>query len=177
MLIISQQTDSLQIDYNYINSVPQNADVYINGILTGQTPLHFKWDTLSSKRKISLRLKGYTDFSFEPKEGENTINKTISLIPINKNLLNETVYKNGSSSFVKPVKIFPLVITSVVTAGSAVLAYYFKSLAIDKGEEFEFTGDPALLDKKKKYDLIGGISLAVFQLGLGAFIYFHFIDN
>ena len=139
--------------------------------------MHFKWDTLRQERKIIIKLNGYTDLSFTPPEGENTINKTFKLIPLNKNLRNEIVYKNGSSSFVKPVKIVPLVITSLLTAGSAVMAYYFKSLAIDRGEEFDFTGDPALLDEKKKYDLIGGISLAVFQLGLGAFVYFHFIDN
>ena len=57
------------------------------------------------------------------------------------------------------------------------MAYYFKSLAVQKKDDYDMTGDPGILDKKKKYDIIGGVSLAVFQAGLFSLIYFHFIDN
>lgn len=176
-VIVSQQADSLQIDYNFINSIPQNADIFINDIYTGQTPMHFKWDTASmDNREVTLKLKGYIDFVTVFSVSDSTVNKTFKLIPFNKNYEKQTVFKNKSISFSKPLKILPMALTTVITAGSAVMAFYFKSLAIDKKEEYGITGDPALLDKKKKYDLIGGISLAVLQLGLGALIYFHFIE-
>jgi hypothetical protein len=37
----SQQADSLVINYCYINTIPQNANVYLNDTLIGQTPVRF----------------------------------------------------------------------------------------------------------------------------------------
>lgn len=175
-IALSQENDSLRIDYNFINSIPQNADIYLNDIYIGQTPIHFKWDTLREGRKITIKLKGYADITYTPLPEEKTINKTFKLVPFNKGWSKEIVFKDMSSDFKKPVKIIPMVLSSVITAGSAIMAYYFKSLAIDKYEEYQQTGDLATLDKKKKYDVIGGVSLAVFQLGLAALLYFHFIE-
>ena len=176
ILTLSQQTDSLKIDYNYINSIPQNADLFLNDIYIGQTPMHFIWDAKREGRKITIKMNGYADFVYTPSTDNFIVNKTFKLIPDNINFANEIVFKDKSSSFNKPIKIVPMAIITVITAGSAIMAYFFKSLAIDKKEEYELTGDPALLDKKKKYDLIGGISLAVLQIGLGTLIYFHFIE-
>lgn len=176
VLVFSQETDSLRIDYNYINSVPQNADLFLNDIYIGQTPMHFMWDAKQEGRKITVKLTGYAAFEYIPFTEEIIVNKTFKLIPNNINYIKEIVFKDKSSSFNKPINIIPMALTTAIAAGSAILAYYYKSLAITTMEEYDLTGDPALLDKKKKYDLIGGISLAVLQIGLGTLIYFHFIE-
>jgi hypothetical protein len=177
VLIFSQESDSLRIDYNYINSIPQNADLYINGIFAGQTPFHFKTDTTAALLNITIKLYGYADISYIPGKDEKKINKTFKMIPVIKGIKNETVQKDISTSFKNPVKILPMFISSVITAGSAALAYYYKSLSIEKNDEYEQTGDPAALENKKKYDVIGGVSLIVFQLAFAALIYFHFMNN
>jgi len=173
----SQQEDSLVINYNYVNSIPQNAELYLNDELIGYTPMHFKWDLSGSKKVIKVKLGGYADMVYTSPEDEQYINKTFKLISLTGNKSREIVSKDKSYSFQKRINIIPIAISSVITVGSAIMAYYFKSKAIEKSDEYEVTGDPALLDKKKQYDVIGGISLAVFQIGLSALIYYHFIDN
>jgi hypothetical protein len=121
-------------------------------------------------------LEGYAMFEYTLSNEEH-INKTFKLVPLSGFKEKETVFREKSYSFQKPLKIVPVIISSAVTAASAIMAYYFKSLAIDKNDEFNQTGDLTLLDKKKKYDLIGGISLAAFQVGLCTLIYYHFIDD
>jgi len=174
VLALSQENE---IDYNYINSVPQNANLFINGVYAGQTPLHFLRDTTKTGLNITIKLDGYADITYSPAPEETTINKTFKLIPFSKARGKEIVFKDMSSSFKHPVKIAPLILSSLITAGSAIMAYYFKSLSIEKNEEYQQSGDPALLDKKKKYDVIGGVSMVVFQLGFAALIYLHFINN
>lgn len=173
--VVYGQTDSLKVNYSYINSIPQNAEVYLNDVLIGMTPVHHVIDSNIADKKITIKLKGYADYIYTT--DVNVINETFKLIPLKSSNVPNIVYKNGTVVFPKKLQLAPIIISSVVTATSAVLAYYFKSLAIDKNDEFIATGDPSLLDKKKKYDLIGGISLAVFQLGFGALLYFHFFDN
>jgi PEGA domain len=168
--VYSQAGDSLVIKYNYINSVPQDADLYLNDEQIGKTPMHFMWDTSYEKNVIKIKMKGYSDIVYIPSNEEKYVNKTFKLVPLSGNVSEEIVFKNKSSSFQNPLKLTPIIISSVVTAGSAILAYYFKSEAI----EYTVLGD---IDKKKHYDLLGGISLIVFQVGLCTLIYFFFIDN
>lgn len=173
----AQDNDSLVIRYNYINTIPQNANIYLNGNLIGQSPLYFVIDSAVVNREFLISLDGYADYEYTPDETDELINKTFTLISLKGYVKKDIVLKDKSFAFEKPFKIVPVIISSAVTVSSAIVAYYFKSLAIQKGDDFELTGDPALLDKKKKYDVISGISLAVFQAGLFSLIYFHFIDN
>jgi len=180
-LIVSEtfslQNDSLTIRYNFINSEPQNADVYLNDTYIGRTPVHFTWEKDNINRKITVKLEGYAVYNYILSDEEENINKTFKLIPLSGFRDKEIVFKDKSYHFSKPVKLVPVLISSVVTAASAVMAYYFKSLAIEKNDKYEQTGDPALLDEKKQYDLTGGLSLMVFQIGFCFLIYYFFIDN
>ncbi len=71
----------------------------------------------------------------------------------------------------------PIVITSILTAGAGILSYYFKKLANDNNDTFNTTGDQTALDRKKKYDLISGISLGAFQVSFAGLLYFLFVDK
>ena len=174
-VVYGQQADTFKINYSYINSIPQNAEVYLNDVLIGITPVHYIIDSNIAEKKISINLKGYADYVYTT--DVNIINETFKLVPLKTGITSDIVHKNGTVAFPKKLKLVPIILSSAVTLVSAVLAYYYKSLAIDKNDEFTATGNPALLDKKKKYDMIGGISLAVFQVGFSALLYFHFIDN
>lgn len=176
----AQEKDSLTIDYNYINSIPQNATVYLNDSLAGETPFRFiNYDFDSSKGlEITIKLQGYFDYSFKITAADLPLNKTIELIPVNKLSLknNSPVRENNNDFFKSPRKVVPIVVTSVITAGSGVLSYYFKKIANDRYEEYLATGNQKKFDETKKYDLYSGLCLAAFQIGLAAFIYFLLID-
>ncbi|MGH2575989.1 MAG: PEGA domain-containing protein [Ignavibacteria bacterium] len=176
----AQKNDSLLIRYNYINSVPQNAAVYINDSLAGHTPLRFITKLnqgLKAGRLIKTKLEGYKDYIYTVQSSDSIINKTFFLSPLRRlKQREELVAENKGSFFKKKRKVIPIVIVSGITAGSAIMSYYFKTLANDKYSEYLNTGDPALLDKTKKYDLYSGISLGVFQIGIVSVIYFLFVD-
>lgn len=176
----AQNGDSLKIDYNYINSVPQNAEVYLNDKLSGETPFRFpkqSVDTLNSVT-VTLKLKGYIDYSFNLPASDMPVNKTINLVPKNKLTVKDDskVEENTVNFFKTPRKIIPIVVTSVISAGSGVLSYYFKKLADENYDEYLATGNRDKFDKTKKYDVYSGVFLAAFQIGFAALIYFLLID-
>lgn len=83
---------------------------------------------------------------------------------------------NKETYFKTPRKFLPIAVSSFLTAGSGIMSFYFKQLANDKYDEYQLTGDASLLDKKRKYDIISGISLVVFQVALAGLIYFLIIE-
>lgn len=169
-------TGSLTIDYNYINSSPQNAEVYANDEYLGSTPIFFKWRDSTYPKQLAVKLKGYADYTETIFDG-SPIKKNYVLVPLTGSSKIRLVERDKNTHFEKPRKIIPIVLSGLVTAGAGAAAYYFKSLAIENRDHYDSYGDQESLDKKEKYDLISGVSLAAFQLGLGALIYFLLIDN
>lgn len=168
--------DSLRINYNHVNSLPQNAEVYINDEFIGNTPGFFVWQDSVFPKQLKIKMKGYADYT-ETITGFGFINKTYTLVSLSGSNKLPLVKEDKSTYFNKPRKVIPLVFSALVTAGAGAAAYYFKHLAIENRDFYDEFGDPSALDRKKKYDIISGVSLAAFQLGLGALIYFLFIDN
>jgi len=173
-----QSSDSLTIGYNYINSIPQNSQVFLNDSLVGFTPLYFMPDKdIKPGSQFIIKQNGYIDYTIKT-DGENKINKTIILISSKPGkLLKNPVEVNKSQYFAKPRKVLPIVITSALTAGAGILSYYFKKLANDNYDSYSFTGDQNALTRKKRYDLISGISLGAFQISFAGLLYYLFIDK
>jgi len=167
----SQQPDSLEMPYNYINSTPQNAEVYFNNEFIGNTPLFFTWKDSVFPGQIRVSLKGYSDH-LETISSPERINKNYSLVWLKGSRKTDLVKEDKKPYFEKPRKMFPIVLSSLTAIGAGISAFHFKSLALDSRDVYESTGDPGALDRKKKYDIISGVSLALFQVGLGALIYF-----
>jgi len=172
--------DSLTINYSFINSIPQNAKVYLNDTFAGETPYRFTAEQTDTTKPLNivLKLEGYIDFSFSITGSELPLNKTITLVPINKHSLKkeQTVIEDKSSYFKTPRKIIPIVVTSVISAGSGVLSYYYKKLANERYDEYLTTGNREKFDETKKYDLYSGIFLAAFQVALAGMLYFLLIE-
>lgn len=177
--IQAQTRDSLTINYNYINSFPQNAAVYLNDSLAGYTPYRFLLEAKDSSAsyRIVIKLKGYFDYSYTFKAGDMPVNQTFFLIPAGKSSkLSNPVMENQNSYFKTPRKVIPITISALLTAVSGISAYYFKDQANNKYDDYLNYGDPALLDKTRKYDVISGISLVLFQVGLAGLIYFLLME-
>lgn len=171
----AQSMDTLRVKYNYLNSVPQNAEVYVNNDLVGNTPLYFVWGDSVFPKQVRVTLRGYSDY-VDKVESPEELHKTYTLIPKKGVQTLDPVSRDKQLYFEKQRKLVPIVISSVFSLGAGAAAYYFKSLAIDYRNIYEQTGEQWALDKKKKYDLLSGISVVVFQAGLGALIYFLLID-
>lgn len=178
--VYTQEQDSLTINYSFINSIPQNSKVYLNETFAGETPYRFTAEQIDTAKPLNIVIKheGYVDYSFSVTHGELPINKTITLVPLNKLSLKkeQTVTENKSSYFKTPRKIVPIVVTSVISAGSGVLSYYYKKLANERYDEYLATGNRDKFDETKKYDLYSGIFLAAFQVALAGLLYFLLID-
>ena len=171
----AQLNDSLVIKYNYVNSIPQNAEVYYNDTLIGYTPLR-TFNKFTYSGIIKVKYKGYNDYVYSIQSTDTLLNMTFYMVPALKTPRQLLVTENKNSMFKKPRKVLPIAVFSAVSIGSAASAYYFKKLANDRYDDYLRNGEQDLLDKTKRYDLISGISLAVFQLGLIGVIYFLFIE-
>jgi len=173
----SQLADSLRIDYSIIDSHPQNAEVYINGELSGRTPFRLVRKEFDDA-DIVLKLKGYYDYSFQITNSDTVFSKSVIMLPKSGKTLNtQMVIENEPLDFNKPRKVIPIALSALITAASGVAAYYFKQLAIEQNDSYYNTLDPSYIDKKKKYDLISGISVGIFELGFASFFYFLLSDN
>ncbi len=137
--------------------------------------MYFNWKDSTFPKEISVKIAGNTAES-ETINEFTIIKRNYRLLNISKPLIDNTVDENRVIFFDKKKKLLPITLSALLTAGSGFAAYYFKSLAYDNGKEFDISGDPSALDRKDKYDLMGGISIAVLQVGFGALIYFLFID-
>lgn len=174
-IIFGQNADSVKIDYNFIDSYPQNAEVNVNDVFIGNTPVFFQWSDSTFPKTIKITMNGFNEQS-EIISNIGLINRKYILLPKGKHLLTDVVKEDKQTYFKEPRKVFPLVVSSIITAGSGIAAFYFKSLASDNRKHFETFGDNESLDNKKKYDLLGGVSLVALQLGFGALMYFLFLD-
>jgi len=171
----SVYSDSVKIDYNFIDSYPQNASVFINDEHIGNTPLFFTWKDSTSPKQLRLNLKGFPEIS-EMIQSNKTLKMKYNLNPVNSKLINDIVKEDKEPYFKTKRKVVPIVLSSILTAGSGIAAFYFKSQASENQKNYDIYGDRAELDKKKDNNLLGGISIVAFQLGFGALMYFLFID-
>ncbi len=170
-----QEADSIKINYNFIDSNPQNVSVFVNEKYIGNTPLFFEWKDSTLPKTIKIELKGYSGQS-ENISSYQLINKKYILVSRGNLSIVNIINEDKQTYFNSPRKIVPIVISSIITAGGGIAAYYFKSLASDNQKLFDDFGDAGALDKKKKYDVLGGVSLVVFQAGLGVLLYYLLID-
>lgn len=158
-------TDSIKVreyrDYmlNYsfyskilLRSEPEDAYVYRNDLLLGNTPLLV--DKLSGI--IKLQKHGYEDMNVDIANLQGVLKLKSSGI---RN--NESFYKRN---------LFKYMIGGLIILGGTTA--YFKLKADDKFEEYEFTGDERLLRETRRYDLISGIAFGALQINIGLILYY-----
>jgi PEGA domain len=171
----AQTVDSLKIGYNYINTVPQDAIVYINSEEIGRSPLFFVWQDSVFPKVLRISKNGYVDYT-ENVTDHGRYNKQFYLVPNPETKPINPVTEDKGPYFKSERKMVPIVLSSVTAIAAGISAFYFKSLAIENKEYFDETGDLQALDRRKKYDLYGGLCILVFQAGLGALLYYLLVD-
>ena len=159
IILGSINTDSTTaVEEVLLNSSPQDAYVFYNDSLIGNTPLFVQ----NSFRNLTLRKSGYDDIN-------------ILFDDITPSKIFPMIY-NGQE---KEKSFFEKDIFKILTAGIIVLGgttAYFKLKADNKFEEYEFSGNSNLLDDTRKYDLISGITFTALQINFGLLLYYFLTE-
>jgi len=160
--LFAQETDSTLSVFTDIevllNSSPQDAYVFFNDTLIGNTPLFVQ----SSFRNLTLRKSGYDDINI-----------------LFDDITPGRIFPMNSNGQEKEKSFFEKDIFKILTAGIVVLGgttAYFKLKADKKFEEFEFSGNSKLLDETRKYDLISGITFSALQINFGLLLYYFLTE-
>jgi len=152
-----------ELNYNfnsdvYIQTKPEDAAVFRNDSLLGYTPLFIPNDY----RSLKLSKLGYEDKIISS-------NKISGINSINLNSRNESSLNGNKESFFEK-DLFKYLIGSIVVLGGTTA--YFKLKADNRFDEYQITGERALLDEVDRYDLISGITFTALQINFGILIYY-----
>jgi hypothetical protein len=163
-VVFTENPDSLKSNSSarmteiLLNSNPQDAYVFWNDSLIGNTPLFIK----SRFQNLKLVKNGYDDLYL-------SFNDIIPGKIYSMNFNGENLEK----SFIER-NIFKILTAGIIVLGGTTA--YFKLKADDKYEEYIFSGDPELLNDTRKYDLISGITFVALQITFGLLLYFFLTD-
>lgn len=146
------------IEEALLNSNPQDAYVFYNDSLIGNTPLFVH----SNFRNLTLRKSGYDDLNIS--YNDITQAKIFSMIFNGKD--------REVSFFGKDM--FKILVAGIVVLGGTTA--YFKLKADNKFDEYQFSGDGALLSETRKFDLISGITFGALQVNFAMLLYYFLIE-
>lgn len=140
------------------NTDPQDVSVFENDSLIGFTPLLIK----SIDKNLILKKPDYTSSA-----------TSFSEIALGgKPVLQFVGYKEKEDFY--ETTWFKVLVSTAIALG-ATTAYY-KLEADKKFDEYQITGDPALLDQTDKYDVISGVTFVALQINFGLILYLFLAD-
>lgn len=142
----------------YLNTNPQDVNVYSKDSLIGNTPLFVPLNY----KQVELSKNGYQG-------------KTIRLNQLNSNRLIELKYtgENITKNFYEK-GIFKILVGTMVLLGGTTA--YFKLKADKRYDSYLSTENQAYLDQTKKFDTISGITMTALQINFGILIYYFLAD-
>jgi len=142
----------------YLDSSPQDAQVYAADSLIGFTPLFLpeKYKTLKLEK---------TDYE----------SREISLADITKNepVSLEFLGEEDDGHFYNKA-IFKFLIGGIIALGASTV--YFKLKADNAYDDYKSSNDQSYLDKTHKYDTLSGISFGILQVNFGILIYYFLTE-
>jgi hypothetical protein len=155
--------DDILLQYYFKNSVLLNTDpedvyVFSNDSLVGYTPL------LVPMNLKNIRLE---------KNGYESIDVNYSNFGTKKPIKMNFIGEYDDERFFDKT-FFKILAGSMVLLGATTA--YFKIEADDKFEEYQITGDQALLDQTNRFDTISAITFTALQINFGVIIYLFLVD-
>lgn len=154
---------NLNLNYNLNNkllldSYPQNAHVRESDSLLGFTPMLLE----ENFQTLLLQKPGYEDKLITQQEIAAGVKPELQF----------TGQVKGESFYEST--LFKFLVGTAIALG-ATTAYY--KLEADKNfDEYQITGDQALLEQTDKYDLISGITFVALQIDFGLILYLFLTD-
>jgi hypothetical protein len=157
--------DCSELTFNYelnkkllLDSYPQNVYVRESDSLIGFTPMMLE----KNIQTILLKKPGYEDKIISQQEIASGLKPEMKFIG---QIKGESFYEST---------LFKLLVGTAIALG-ATTAYY--KLEADKNfDEYQITGDPALLEQTDKYDLISAVTFVALQIDFGLILYLFLTD-
>ena len=162
--------------FYYLNTIPYNADVYMNDTLLGKTPLRFFEDT-ELKGSLLIKMKNYKNYSYDLRNYDFTTGANITLKSKGLETVNDLVYKDRSTQFKTKRNIFPILGTAAASVFTAVMAFNYKNIANSEYDKYLLRGNPQNLQESQNNDVYFAVSVAVMQVAIGGLVYFLFFDK
>lgn len=158
-------TDCEEMNLNYhldkkilFNTIPSDVYVFNDDSLIGFTPLLME----DIQGNYLLKKPDYQNLKVDLqdiKDGENPRLDFIGEIP------GESFYEST---------MFKVLVGAALALGATTA--YFKLEADKSFDQYQVTGDPGLLDKTDRYDVISGISFVALQIDFGLILYYFLTD-
>lgn len=142
----------------FLNTIPQNAEVYYKDSLIGKTPVYLSTDMAM----VELKKQDYKQMKVIPAD-------------LNDRSLVQMEFLGGRNheSFMKS-NLFKILIGSAAVLGGT--AAYYKLKANDFFDDYNQSGSQASLDKTNKYDTLSGVAFGALQINFGVILYFLLTD-
>jgi hypothetical protein len=141
-----------------LDSQPQNVYVIAEDSLIGFTPLLLE----EGFQTLLLKKPDYSDKIISQQEIAAGVKPELQFIG---QIKGESFYESA---------LFKILIGTAIALG-ATTAYY--KLEADKSfDEYQVTGDPALLEQTDKYDVISAVTFVALQIDFGMILYFFLTD-
>ncbi|MEJ2103943.1 MAG: hypothetical protein P8X47_05120 [Ignavibacteriaceae bacterium] len=149
--------------YSFENKIlfdtnPQDVYVFENDSLIGFTPLLIE----PIDKSVTLKKPDYASLTTSAKDIELGVKPVLQFVGHEQK---EDFYETTW---------FKVLVSTAVALG-ATTAYY-KLEADKKFDEYQITGDPALLDQTDKYDVISGVTFVAMQINFGLILYLFLAD-
>jgi len=154
---------NFNLNYNLNNKIlldsyPQNAHVRESDSLIGFTPMLLE----DNFQTLLLQKPDYEDKFISQQEISAGVKPDLRFIG---QIKGESFYEST---------LFKFLIGTAIALG-ATTAYY--KLEADKNfDEYQITGDPALLEQTDKYDLISAVTFVALQIDFGLILYLFLTD-
>ncbi len=149
----------------YLNSEPQDAEVFSGDSLIGYTPLF-----ISSE--ISPLVLRKTDYQTKKISQSDFADGRIVKLIFTGSPRCKGGRQEGKSFYERPV--FKYLIGGILVLGAATA--YFKIKADNAFSDYQQTQNQTSLDSTHRYDLVSGIAFGALQINLGILIY-HFLTE
>ncbi len=152
---------ALQYNFNKVvllNTEPQDVYVFSNDSLIGYTPLLISMELNNlrlEKNGFESKIISYSDFGIND--------------PVKLNYVGEL---NEANFF--DITLFKILVGSLVVLGATTA--YFKLEADRKFDQYQSTGDEALLDQTNRLDTISAVTFVALQINFGYIIYRFLVD-
>ncbi|MGE5351852.1 MAG: hypothetical protein ACM3P0_07205 [Acidobacteriota bacterium] len=143
----------------FLRTNPDNADVYYRDSLLGSTPLSI----YRTVPQVEIKKTNYKPVFLTSEELAQ--NPVVDL---------QFLGKKPQESFFK-TNMFKFLLGTAVALGTT--AAYYKMKANKTYDQYNSTGDSALLDRTNRYDLYSGVAFGALQVNFGALIYFFLVDE
>jgi hypothetical protein len=161
-----------------VSADADSATVYIDGQVKGITPLSLDSVSSGTRTLVVIGRNPASWFSksdsmtvvLAPGEARRLMFSILTPIRLGPTALPEVspLLQTGNDQNGRLVALYA---SGGIAVAAGVAAAYFKISADDRNAAYQMTGNPALLDERRRLDTASGFAFAAMQVGLAVFSY------